>query len=136
MSRCLSFLMLLMIAMSASADVSSAATEQVFEIRTYTAAEGKLAELNARFRNHTMKLFERHGMKNVAYWIPQDGPRSSNTLVYVLAHQSRQAADKSWEAFLRDPEWQKVKAESEAKGSLVKKVESVFLVATDYSPMK
>lgn len=136
MSRWFSFLVLLAIGMSARADSSSAASEQVFEIRTYTAAAGRLADLNARFRNHTMKLFERHGMKNIAYWVPQDGPRSSDTLVYVLAHRSRQAADKSWESFRQDPEWQKVKAASEANGPLVTKVESVFLAPTDYSPMK
>ena len=83
-----------------------------------------------------MKLFERHGMKNIAYWTPQEGPQSADTLIYVLAHESREAAAKSWEAFVRDPEWKKVKAESEANGALVTKVESVFLAPTDYSPMK
>lgn len=136
MNRCFSLLLLLAITMTATADSSSKARTQVFEIRTYTAAEGKLAALNARFRNHTMKFFERHGMKNIAYWVPQDEPRSSDTLVYVLAHESREAADKSWEAFRADPEWQKVKAESEARGSLVTKVESVFVTPTDYSPMQ
>lgn len=136
MVRCLFFLLLLAISPIASTDTSSADGAQIFEIRTYTAVEGKLAQLNERFRKHTMKLFERHGMKNVAYWIPQEGARSADTLVYVLAHKSREAADKSWEAFRRDPDWQKVKAESEAHGSLVTKVESVFLIATDYSPIK
>jgi hypothetical protein len=82
-----------------------------------------------------MKFFERHGMKN-AYWTPEDSPRSSDTLIYVLSHESREAARKSWEAFNSDPQWQRVKAESEAAGPIVVKVESVFVSATDYSPMK
>lgn len=136
MIRYLTCFVLLALGMSARADSPSTPRSQVFELRTYTAAPGKLEELNARFRNHTLRIFERHGMKNVAYWIPQDAARSSDTIVYVLAHESREAAAKSWKAFGSDPEWQKVKAASEANGPIVTKVESVFLVATDYSPMK
>ncbi len=136
MIRCFSFLAFFALSMSASADSSSAARHQVFEIRTYTTAPGKLDALNARFRNHTMKFFERHGMKNIAYLTPEDSPRSSDTLIYVLSHESREAARKSWEAFNSDPEWRRVKAESEAAGPIVVKVESVFVSATDYSPMK
>jgi hypothetical protein len=109
---------------------------RVFEIRTYTTEEGKLDALNARFRNHTMRLFEKHGMTNIGYWTPEDGPLSHNTLIYILAHPSREAAKKNWEAFGSDPEWQKVREESEANGKIVTKVESVFVDATDYSPMK
>jgi hypothetical protein len=111
-------------------------TQRVFEIRTYTTAEGKLDALNKRFREHTMKLFERHGMINIGYWMPQDAPLAGHTLIYVLAHKSREAAKKSWEDFNNDPEWQKVKSASEANGPVVTKVESIFVDPTDYSPLK
>jgi hypothetical protein len=117
---------------SLAADVS----QRVFEIRTYTTAEGKLDALNKRFREHTMKLFERHGMINIGYWMPQDAPLAGHTLIYVLAHKSREAAKKSWEDFNNDPEWQKVKSASEANGPVVTKVESIFVDPTDYSPLK
>jgi hypothetical protein len=109
---------------------------RVFELRTYTCNEGKLPDLLARFRNHTTKLFEKHGMTNVAYWVPQDAPASQNTLIYVISHASREAAKKNWAEFGSDPEWQKVQKESEANGKIVSKVESVFMSATDFSPMK
>jgi hypothetical protein len=109
---------------------------RVFEIRTYTANEGKLADLHARFRNHTLRLFEKHGMTNVGYWSPQDAPLAENTLIYVISHESREAAKANWDGFRQDPGWQKVQAESEAKGKLVAKVDSIFMDATDYSPMK
>ena len=81
---------------------------RVFELRTYTAPDGKLPDLQARFRNHTMRIFEKHGIKNVGYWVPQDAPAKDNTLIYVISHESREAAKKSWAAFGADPEWQKV----------------------------
>jgi hypothetical protein len=109
---------------------------RVFELRTYTANEGKLEALHARFRNHTTELFKKHGMTNIGYWSPKDAPLSQNTLVYVLAYPSREAASKSWDNFRNDPEWKKVKQESEANGDLVKKVDSVYMDPTDYSPMK
>jgi hypothetical protein len=109
---------------------------RVFELRTYTCNEGKLPDLLARFRNHTTKLFEKHGMTNVAYWVPQDAPASQNTLIYVISHASREAAKKNWAEFGSDPEWQKVQKESEANGKIVSKVDSVFMSATDFSPMK
>ena len=113
-------------------------TTRVFEIRTYTTPPGKLDALNARFRNHTVKFFERHGMTNVGYWTPTDSPLSESTLIYVLAHKDREAAKKSWDAFRKDPEWLKARADSEAQagGSLTTKVESVFLTPTDYSALK
>lgn len=114
----------------------AAAANRVYELRTYTTNEGKLPDLQARFRNHTMKIFEKHGMKNVGYWVPQDAPLSQNTLIYVISHESREQAKKNWDAFRSDPEWQKVAKESEAKGKIVSKVESVYLDATDYSPIK
>jgi hypothetical protein len=113
-----------------------AAGNRVFEIRTYTAAPGKLDALNARFRDHTIKVFDKYGMKSIGYWVPQDAPLKDNTLIYVLAHESREAAAKSWTAFRADPDWVKAKADSEKDGPLTTKVESVFVDPTDYSPLK
>ena len=126
-------------AMAASITIPSAVAQEhgrVFELRTYTCNEGKLPDLLARFRNHTTRLFEKHGMTNIAYWVPQDSPAHENTLIYVIAHASRDAAKKNWDAFRADPEWQKVQKESEANGKIVSKVESVFIDPTDFSPMK
>jgi hypothetical protein len=109
---------------------------RVFELRTYTAPDGKLPELQARFRNHTMRIFERHGMKNVGYWVPQDAPTKDNTLIYIISHESREAAKKSWAAFGADPEWQKVAKESQMNGKIVAGITSVYMDATDYSPIK
>ena len=109
--------------------------EHVFELRTYTASPGKLSDLEARFRNHTVGLFEKHGMTNVGYWVPTDEPLSENTLIYVLEHESRDAAQASWDAFREDPDWMEARAESERNGRLAANVESVFMKATDYSPM-
>ena len=111
-------------------------TGKVYEMRTYTAADGKFDAVNARFRDHTLKLFEKHGRKNVGYWTPSEGPLVGTTLIYILEHRSRDEAKKSWAAFSADPEWQKAKAASEANGRIVAKAESVFLTATDYSPIK
>jgi hypothetical protein len=119
----------------ASASAPAGAT-RVFELRTYTTPPGQLPALHRRFRDHTMELFARHGMTNVGYWTPQDSTRRENTLVYLLAYPSRQAARDSWAAFTADPEWQRVRTESEANGKIVEKVESVFLEPTDFSPMK
>ena len=115
---------------------ASVGASRVFELRTYTTPPGSLPALNRRFREHTLELFARHGMTNVAYWTPQDSARHDNTLIYVLAYPSRQAARDSWAAFSADPEWQRVRAESEANGKIVEKVESTFLDPTDFSPMK
>src|SRR5262245_725860 len=111
-------------------------TKRVFELRTYTAPEGKLDALHARFRDHTRRIFEKHGMTSIGYWVPQDAPDSQNTLIYVLAHPSREAAKASWAAFAADPEWQKVSAESQKDGRIVSKVVSVFMDPTDYSAIK
>lgn len=105
----------------------------VYELRTYTTVEGRLDALNARFRDHTMKLFEKHGMKNVIYLTPDDKP---NTLVYLLGHKSKDAAKASFAAFRDDPAWKAAREASEKDGKIVEKVESVFLTPTDYSPMK
>jgi hypothetical protein len=116
--------------------VSAQSSPRVFELRTYTAPEGKLADLHKRFRDHTLRIFQKHGMTNVIYLAPMDAPLSQNTLVYLLSHPSREEAKKNWAAFAADPEWKKVAAESQANGRILEKVESVFLTATDYSPMK
>src|SRR4051812_5261510 len=109
---------------------------RVFEMRTYTAADGKLDALHARFRDHTNKLFAKHGIEMIGYWVPTDGEKSKNTLVYILAFPSREAATKAWKDFQGDTDWQKARAESEKDGKLVAKVESVFMTPTDYSPIK
>ena len=111
-------------------------TDQVFELRTYTAAEGKFDDLLARFRDHTLRIFEKHGMTNVGYWTPQDEPLSANTLIYVLAHPSREEAEQSWRDFSSDPEWQSVAEESQKDGRLIVGLERVFLDPTDFSPMR
>ena len=115
---------------------SQPAPAHVYEMRTYTANDGKMDAMHARFRDHTRRLFERHNIKNVGYWTPLEGPTAGTTLVYLLEHPSREEARKNWAAFNADPEWQKAKAESEAAGRLVAKAESVFLVPTGYSPIK
>ena len=112
------------------------AGKHVYEVRTYTTMDGKLGDLNARFRNHTMRIFNKHGMKSVLYITPQDAPDSQNTLIYVLEHPSREAAKKAWADFAADPEWKKVSEESQVNGKIVSKVVSVFGDPTDYSPMK
>ena len=109
---------------------------RVFELRTYTAPEGKLGELHARFRDHTLRIFEKHGMTSIVHLAPMDAPAANNQLVYLLAHKSREAAKASWDAFRNDPEWKKVASESQVNGTIVSKVESVFLTATGYSPLK
>jgi hypothetical protein len=109
---------------------------KVFELRTYTSPDGRLNDLLARFRNDTLRIFEKHGMENVGYWVPTDAPASGNTLIYVLAHDSRDAATKSWAAFRDDPEWRAVAERTQANGPIVSNVQSVFLETTDFSPLK
>jgi len=118
------------------ATTANAQAPKVFELRTYTAPEGKLPNLLARFRDDTLRIFEKHGMHNVAYWVPQDTPASENTLIYVISHASRQAAENSWAAFRADPEWARVAEASQVDGRIVSNVESVFMQATEFSPMQ
>jgi hypothetical protein len=117
-----------------AADVQPA--EKVFEIRTYHTFPGRLDALHRRFRDHTMKMFQKHGMTNVGYWVPQDSPAHETTLIYVISHTSREAAKANWAAFSADPEWQKISDDSQKDGKIVEKVESVFVDATDYSPLR
>lgn len=111
------------------------AASPVYEMRVYYAPEGKLDDLHARFRNHTLKLFEKHGMKNIGYFVPE-GENKENKLVYWLEYPSREAREASWKAFMADPDWQKAWKDSEKNGPLVigSRVESVFMARTDYSP--
>ena len=112
------------------------ADNRVFEMRTYYANPGKMKALHARFRDHTCKLFEKHGITIIGFWSPIDKDKAEEVMVYILAYPSKEAADKSWKEFRADPDWIKAKADSEKDGVLVKKVESVFLTATDYSKLK
>jgi NIPSNAP len=123
-------------AVTSSVVTAHAMANQVFEIRTYTAPPGKLDALKARFRDHTIKSFNKHDMKSVAYFIPQDAPLADNTIIYVLAHPSREDAKKNWAAFNADPEWVKAKTESEKDGKIVDKAVSVFADPADFSPIK
>ena len=108
-----------------------------YELRVYHPHPGKLDALNARFREHTLKLFEKHGMRNVAYWIEQPSDTApGGKVIYVLAYPSREARDASWQAFVADPDWQAAYKASHANGPLVKKADSKFLNPTDYSPIK
>ena len=109
---------------------------RVFELRTYTTNPSKLPDLQNRFRDHTTRLFEKHGMVNIGYWLPQDPPLAGNTLVYILAYPNREAAKKSWDAFRADPDWQKARDASEANGKIVAKVDSVFMEPTAFSAIK
>ena len=119
------------------ANRSAAGDSRCFEMRTYYAAPGKLEALNARFRDHTCRLFRKHGMEIVGFWMPVDQEQGAgHKLVYLLAHKSREAARISFADFANDPEWKKARTESEANGKLVTNVESVFMSATDYSPMQ
>lgn len=115
-----------------AAAVGAAQEKRVFELRTYFAPPGRLDDLHARFRNHTLKIFEKYGMTSIGYWVPIENP--DNKLVYLLAYPSREAREESWKAFFADPDWQEVKKKTEANGPIVSKVESVLLGATDYSP--
>lgn len=116
--------------------VASAQGQRVFEIRTYYTLPGRLPNLLARFRNHTAKLFEKHGMTNIGYWVPADAPGSENTLIYILAYPSREAAKKSWDAFRTDPDWLKARAESEKDGKIVDRIESAYLNPADFSALR
>ena len=126
---------------SAAIKPATGSTERVFELRTYTTAEGKLDALNSRFRDHTVGLFSRHGMSHIAYWTPTDPEAgAANKLIYILAHPSKEAGLKAFEAFRADPDWIAAKAKSEATGSLTipqpEGVKSVYMKATDFSTIR
>jgi hypothetical protein len=108
----------------------------VYELRLYHVNEGKMDALKARFRDHVDAIFRRHNMKSIGYWSPEDAPESQDLLIYILEHPSRQEAEKNWAAFQADPEWQKVKAESEANGKLVDRIDHYFMDPTSFSALK
>ena len=114
----------------------AAADSRVYELRTYTCYEGKLEALKTRFRDHTIRIFKRHGMESVGYWVPEDPEKSKTTLIYILVHPSREAADKHWAEFQSDPEWVKVRTASEADGKIVERVDRVFMDPADFSVLK
>jgi hypothetical protein len=127
----------LFLLMSAFAVLGFAAdSTRVFELRTYHCYPGKLEDLKKRFREHTMTIFEKHGMHSVGYWTFEDDPLKGNALIYMISHASREQAKKDWAEFSADPEWKQVQAASEANGKLVEKVDSVYLDPTDFSPLK
>ncbi|MDA0689597.1 MAG: NIPSNAP family protein [Proteobacteria bacterium] len=113
----------------------SAQGQKVFELRTYTATPGNLDNLHARFRNHTTRIFNKHGMEVVGYWTPTDPEKAGDTLIYILEHASQEAADASWQAFIADPEWQQVAEASNANGQILGGIQREYMIATDYSPM-
>jgi hypothetical protein len=119
-----------------AAATPSKADNRFFEMRTYITNPGKMPNLHARFKDHTCRLFEKHGITNIGYWSPTTGDNAENTLVYILAFPSKEAREKSWKDFAADPDWVKAKAESEKDGVLVSKVISVFMTGTEYSAIK
>jgi hypothetical protein len=126
--------LLLLLALCAASAFSA---DRVFEMRTYTCFPGKLEALKTRFRDHTIRIFKTHGMESIGYWVPQD-ERKETTLIYIIAHKSREAADQNWKDFSADPEWKKVSADSEVKagGKIVQKVDRVFMDPADFSQIK
>lgn len=131
MKRRTLFLLTLLSTLASPAVSLQAADQRCYELRTYTAAPGKLDALLQRFRNHTVALFTKHGMTNVGYWVPADNP--DRKLIYLLSFPDRAARDASFKAFAADPAWQEAQKTSEAGGKLVDKLESRFLTATDFS---
>src|SRR6266404_75964 len=122
---------------AAGLSVGQEKNTRVYELRTYTVLPGRLPALHKRFAEHTMKLFEKQGMKNGIYWVPTDDARKDNTLIYFLAHESPEAAERSWKAFQADPEWIRARDASEADGKILAKApERVFMKVTDYSPSR
>ena len=111
---------------------AQAAEAKLYEMRIYYAPEGKLNDLHARFRDHTMRIFAKHGIENIGYWVPVDN--KENKLVYLLAYPSHEARETSWKEFFADADWKAAAKASEANGKIVAKVETMFLNPTDYSP--
>jgi len=111
-------------------------SHHVYELRLYHVNEGKMDALKARFGDHTDAIFKRHNMKSIGYWVPEDPPYSRNLFVYILEHPSREEARKNWAAFQADPEWKKVKADSETQGPLANHIDSYFMDPTSFSALK
>ncbi len=120
----------------ARTDGVRADNNRVFELRIYHANPGRLSALNTLFREHTLPLFQKHGIAGIGYWHPHDAPDSENTLIYLIAHPSREEAKKNWDAFFADPEWQPALKSASAEGKLTDKIESTFMDPADFSPLK
>ena len=118
---------------TSTSTAQSSSSGKIYELRTYTATPGNLDKILTRFRDHTMRIFEKHGMTNIGYWVPVD---EEDTLIYLLAHDSQEAANRSWQEFSADPEWQKVNEESNANGPILQSVVRKYLSATDFSPIQ
>jgi NIPSNAP len=125
-----------MLGMSTLRGSNMEAPRHVYELRLYHVNEGKMDALRARFGDHTDAIFKRHNMKSVGYWSPEDAPDSQKLFIYILEHPSRQEGEKNWAAFQADPEWQKVKAESEKNGALVDHIDHYFMDPTSFSALK
>lgn len=131
-------LLTLVIGVGAGMFITSSAQDggKVYELRIYTSTPGNLDNLNARFRDHTLGLFEKHGMENIGYWTPTSEEEREDTLVYIIAHDSREAAGASWSAFGQDPAWQAAAEASNANGPILAGIESKYMTATDFSPLQ
>ena len=135
-SSVLSFMSGALVTMVASIVLGSGASPHVYELRMYQVNEGKMDALKARFGDHTDGIFKRHNMKSIGYWVPEDAPYSQNLFIYILEHPSREDAKKNWAAFQADPEWKKVKADSETNGPLAKHIDSYFMDPTTFSALQ
>ena len=136
LSYVLSFISGAAVTLGFSYFAGSKSPEHVYELRMYQVNEGKMDALIARFGDHTDAIFKRHNMKSIGYWRPEDSPYSQNLFIYVLEHPSREEAKKNWAEFQADPEWKKVKAESETQGALAKHIDSYFMDPTSFSALK
>ena len=135
MKTLLSFLCGAGVMLGVSALHGSNPAHHVYELRLYHVNPGKMQALVDRFGNHTDGIFKRYNMKSVGYWVPEDAPSSQNLFIYILEHPSREEAKKDWDAFHDDPEWKKVKAESEAQGPLVDHIDNYFMDPTSFSAL-
>src|SRR5436190_19134037 len=132
----LSFLCGAAVMLGFSALSGSNPSHHVYELRLYHVRESKMDALKARFGDHTDAIFRRHNMKSIGYWVPENAPSSQNLFVYILEHPSREEAKKNWAAFHADPEWRKVKADSETNGALANHIDSYFMDPTSFSALK
>ena len=135
-SSVLSFIAGALITLVGAILAGSGASQHVYELRMYHVNEGKMEALISRFGDHTDAIFKRHNMKSIGYWVPEDAPHSQNLFIYILEHPSREEATKNWAAFQDDPEWKKVKADSETNGPLANHIDSYFMDPTSFSALR
>jgi NIPSNAP len=136
LSYLLSFIGGAVVTLGFSNIVRSNPSDHVYELRLYHVNQGKMEALKSRFGDHTDAIFKRHNMKSIGYWVPEDAPYSQNLFVYILEHPSREDARKNWAAFQADPEWKKVKADSETQGALANHIDSYFMDPTSFSALR